>query len=448
MKPKTTLTLFIILVLLSGFYYIYQYKGSKARKAAKERSEKLLLFEKDSVKAILLRKPDQTIELRKEQDGLWHIVQPIATKADVSQVNNILNNLANARIERVVADSTANPSAYGLQPPKATLVLEYTNGKKDSIIIGDRNATRSYTFARVNDKPQVVLSSSTLATTAEKTLFNLRDKEVLEFEKGKVKKLTLVVKGKKYVAEKRDGKWYLTFPVERLADADEIDKILNRLDIERAEEFVKKATNLSRYGLAHPDYTIELILLPNDAKKKLLIGKKVDNNKYYVKDDSRDPVMKISKYLVDELPKNLFEMSDKHVLHFDRNAITEVTISYSDTTITIKKDSSNTWTIVEPDTFKAKSWRMSSLLGTMERLKAEEIVSNHATNLGRYGLDKPICTASVIDSLGNVQEILYWGKKAKNATSYVTNKKKEKVFRVKSYNLDSIKLHLKDLKES
>ena len=207
MKPKTTLTLFIILVILFGFYYFYQYKGGQARKAAKERASKLLLFEKDSVKTIVFRKPDQTIVLRKEDSGIWHIVSPISTKADVSQVNSILNTLTNAKIERVVADSTANWAAYGLQPPKATLVLEYKNGKKDSIIVGDRNATRSYTFVRVNNQPRVVLSSSSLANDAEKTLFNLRNKDVLEFQKGQVKKVTLVVKGRKYVAEKREGKW-------------------------------------------------------------------------------------------------------------------------------------------------------------------------------------------------------------------------------------------------
>ena len=450
MKPKTTLILFLILVALSGFYYIYQYRGAQARREAKERSEKLLLFEKDSVKTIYFKKPEQTIVLRKEDDGIWHIVKPIEAKADVSQVNSMLNTLANARIERVVADSTSNFAAFGLQPPKAVVVLEYKNGKKDSIMIGDRNATRSYTYVRVNDSPKVLLSTSSMAVTADKTLYNLRNKKVLEFNKDDVKKLTVVVKGTKYEVEKRNGKWYLLTPVTRLADTDEVAKILDRLYVETAKEFVaEKADDLRKYGLDHPQYSIEIVLKPNDAKKKLLIGKQADGDNYYVKDEARDPVMKIGKFLVDALPKNLFEISDKHVLHFNRNAITQVVLSYSDTTITIKKDSVNSWLIVEPDTAKAKGWRISTLLGTLERLKAEEIVADHVRekDLARYGLDHPICTASVIDSLGNVQEILYWGKKAKNETSYVTNKERKKVFRVKSYNLHSIKLHLKDLRE-
>jgi|Deesub1362B_J571_1020462.scaffolds.fasta_scaffold01284_3 cbb3-type cytochrome oxidase subunit 3 len=448
MKPRTTLTLFLILVFLAGFYYIYQIRGGKVRQERAEREKQFLTFEKDSVQTIRLIKPDQTIVITRTGDEPWHIVEPIQTKADQNQVTSILNVLKDAKIERVVADSATDLSPFGLDPAQATLIFEYRDKSADTVYIGERNATRAYTFAKISGDPRVVLTTSSLANTGEKTLYNLRNKKVLEFEKDNVKKIVFGVKGKTYVVEKRGDEWYLTSPVERKADKDAIERVLNRLEIERADEFVDEHPKyLSDYGLFRPDYSIELILAPNDAKKKLLIGKKVKPDKYYVKDDSRDPVMKIGGYLVDNIPKSLFEFSDKHILSFDRNAITSVEIAYADTTIWVEKDSSDTWTIVQPDTAKAKSWRMSSLLGTMERLRTEEIVTENATNLSQYGLDKPICRVTLVDSTGNVQEILYWGKKADNQTSYVTNKARKKIHRVRSYNLSSLKLKLSDLKE-
>jgi len=446
MKPRTTFILFLIFIALGAFYYFYQYKGGEARKKLEEQAKKLLVFDKEKIQGIQLKTESENINITKT-GGQWQISEPVRYNADSLQIDNLISTLKNAAIESVVLDSADNLQPFGLAPAKACVILQYTDGKGDSIFVGSKNATNAFTFAKINNQPRILLASASLTSLTEKKLFDVRDKTLLEFTKEKVKKLNLTIGTTTFNLEKIGNNWEMLNPLRTRADNDEIDKILNKVDSEKVKEFVdEQPTALGKYGLLPPILQIEMILTEQNAQKRLIVGNQSGEN-YFAKDESRTPVFAVSKALIDVLKTDLTKLRDKKVLHFDRYAITQIQLLYSDSTVVVNKDTANTWTIVAPDTFKTKSWKISSLLGALVRLSAQEFVKEGADNLKPYGLNNPAFVVTLTDSLKQESDILYCGNESDKDNSYVTNKDKKNVYRVKNSDLKDIKAKLNDLIE-
>ena len=448
MKTKTTVILLIALIALGAYVYFYEIKGGEARKKEKEAAAQLVSFKTDSVKQVTLIRPSGNFHFQAvRQDEEWKIVQPVQSEGDKFAIEGLINAVVNSRVERVVAEDTSDLKDFGLKPPQALVILQEKSGKKDTIAVGNKNPTDTFLYIHRDHLPKVELTSTSLSYQITKGLFDFRDKTVLPFDKGKVVKVEIWGPTSHFVIEKSGDDWFLKSPVHKKADKTEVEKILNRVRGARASAFVaEKAENLRKYGLKPPKYKVTFTLEPNKAEKTLLIGKKKDDDHYYAKDASRNPIMSISSSVVDVLGPTTFDLRDKTVLAFKRNDISRIELVYPDSTIICEKDTANNWKITFPDSAKAKSWKISSLLTAMTGLKAKEFLPGTKSMFARAGLKNPKLLVRLYDKDKHFVESLSIGKNYDDQKTYVTNHKKEEVFGVASKDLNNIKVKLKDLK--
>lgn len=448
MKTKNTLLLLAVLVAISAYVYFYEIKGGQERKKEKETASQLVPVKKDNVTGIILERPADKVKIHAvKTNDQWKIIEPIETDGDKFAIEGIINSIVDSKIERVVANDTSSLQDFGLKPPEGVIVLFSKSGRKDSIFVGSKNPTDSFLFIRRDHQPKVELTSTSMSYQIKKNLFDFRDKTVLKFDKENVDKLDLKVPKGHYVVTKTGDAWVIISPVHKKADKIEVEKVLNKVKNARVRKFVvENAASLAKYGLSRPQYVFTVFLKPNQSKKTLFIGKKVDKDNVYAKDDSRNPIMSIPKIVPEGLNVSLYDLRDKKILNFKRDDLSKIELIYPDSTIICQKDTSDNWMITFPDSAKTKSWKISSLLSALENLKAKEFPGKGRLLFGRAGLKMPRLRVRLYDKDSKFVESLLIGKNYNSEKTYVTNKQKKEVFGVSTKDLKNIQVRVKDIK--
>jgi len=447
MNFKTTIIVGVLAIALGAFVYFYEIKGGEERQQAEQQAKKIFLFEDDQVKGLTLANSGKEIVLTKAEDGEWTITSPIATEADESTVDGLVRNLKNAETDRIVADSTADLGAFGLDEPEVKVSLLLGEERTESLCIGDKSPTGSYVFANMAGSHEVFTTRSSLLSNVKKELFDLRDRHVLGFEKDEVEKFELKQRGKLlFVLSKTGSEWQMEQPQKLQGDRSEVDKILNKLKYGKAKAFVtEKAEELKSYGLDKPDIEVTLWLGKDKAKKLLRIGDAKTPDRYYAQDEARDPIFTVDSTFVVELRKDLFDLRDKKIVQFPRSRINKIELVYADSSIVCQKDTSDNWRVTAPVVRKAKKWKVSGILSDIEMLKAEEFVADKATELSQYGLDEPQIVAKLWEDRKILAQVSLG--KAKGDRVYAKARDKEAVYLVKDRIVEKLSPKVADLVE-
>jgi len=440
MKFRTTLIMLAIFSAIGSYVYFYEMKGGEQRTAEKESSEKLIDFKKDSVSAILLT--HSGISLQKEA-GKWTIVSPVPAASEEFAVTSIINSVEAAKRERVFPEQADNLPTYGLGVSAAAIILT-SEGKQDTIYLGDKNLTGSSIFARFNSDSTVFLTSANLLTNAQKSLFDLRDKTILTFEVSAVTSMKLKSPQATYEAKKEDGKWRLQQPIQALADESKVTQLLNRVRNGRIKSFVEEdAADVKKYGLDKPLYEMEVRYGGDNAIKTLRVGK-ADKDVFHAQDSSRPPVFDIDSSLVKDFNVKLLDIRERRLADFQSFESDEITIEYSDRRISCKKDTSNTWYLAAPDSGKAKSWKVSDLTGAASSLRAESFIDNSAKAAGG-GLDKPRAKI-IVKSKGSEVASILLGKEVRDLV-FAKSAFQPALVMIKKADADKFFITAKDLAE-
>jgi hypothetical protein len=432
MKLSTNLLLASVLLALAGFVYFYEIKGGEERQKSEEAAKKLLTLEADSVTAFSLQPAGIAF---KKEEGSWQIVQPINYPADETSVTNLLEGLQSAKRERDIAQEASTFASYGLAPAHREILISHA-GKHETIYLGDKNTTSSYVYARVDGKPQVVLTEIALLNNSEKKLEDWRDKRLLKFETGQVQHLSLHTPRAYFDLQKESGKWKLVRPLQADADESKISQILNRLSYANVAKFVAETMDDRKsYGLEKPNYELRLTLGEDSMQKSMQFGKRTSAG-YFAYDPARPQVFLVDSSLVQELEVELMDLREKRLAGFESYRADYLSLQYPDTTIICEKDTAAQWRITAPQEKKAKSWKVSNITNTLAGLQAATFVEEQAGDLDVYGLVNPRARITVKEKgaelaqvlLGNVKEDHVYAKAAGKAT--ITLVKKEEADRL------------------
>lgn len=440
MNFKTTIILAVIFAIGLGVISLMNKHEAKVQEEKKSEG-KLLNITKEKIKEIILE-PSGVHAVKDSNE--WKIIAPVKTDGDKSSLDAIANMFNWAKIERVVSSDSSEYPEFGLAPEKGKLIVVHDAGS-DTIYLGDRTPTNSYVFARKSGSPDVFLTTTSLQTYVEKKLFDLRDKRILVFDKNRVNTIELQNKHGKFVLEKSGGKWNLISPIKYEADETKVNSILNRLNSSRIREFVdEQPKSMKKYGLTRPAYKLDLLLGTEKAKKTLIVGKKHDG-KYYAKDESKSPVFLVDSSFVKVLNVSLSDLRSKKISNFKTSDVDSIVLQFADSTLVFKKDTSNTWVLVEPVHKKTKSWKISSIASTIANLRVDEFVDDAPRSLVRYGLAKPAARGQFYQNGKLLIDVMVG--KLKDDKVYLKITDKKPVYLVKKYIYEKLRPKLSDLIE-
>ncbi len=436
MSFKTTGILAVILILLGAYYYIFEVVQHEKEEKQKETAQQLFDFESDSVDVIKVKNQYGEFEFKKVQ-GEWRITEPLYTGAEETTVNSALNNLTGAKKDKEFSINPGDKRDYGLADRPVKVWLTLRNGSVDSLILGDKTPVGSSVFVSKTDT-LVYTVPQNIKTSLDKKLFDWRNKNLLSFNRNDVQKMVIHKPGQKYEFEKTGSTDWTFQTIERPANTGTINSIISKLENNKAKAFVdEEGTESKKYGLQNPRYQIDLFLGEEKGKKSLAISGQI-NNKYYAKDESREPIFEIDSALVKDIRKPQSDFRDKKLAEFDQNSIDRVVIQYNDTLITCVKDTSDEWYLDEPDKPSLKKANLTSFLSNINSSTIKEFVADGQFNLNRYGLDKPNLEIQLFQGDSRKLELKF-GKEA-NSDVYAMTDQYKAVYLLPKYQYTRLKL--------
>ena len=228
-------------------------------------------------------------------DG-WKMIQPVKAKADARAIEEIVSALGSLRVVVFEADGEYDPANYGLSQPRITVTLQSTEDNPiQELQIGSDAGTPERIYVARSDQHAVYAVNREIYTKLDRTLFDLRDKRVIDFQRTATHRFTLRQGQSEIVCQKNvDGDWEITSPFALKADAEVVDDLLFGVDALRAVAFVDdQPKDLQPYGLDAPSIEASF-MVPNAEPAVLLVGKMKGDN-VYVKSQNASPVFLVKK---------------------------------------------------------------------------------------------------------------------------------------------------------
>ncbi len=209
--------------------------------------------------------------------------------------------------------------------------------------------------------------------------------------------------------EKTNGSWQLVEPEKTEADQGQVSNAatsLATLEINRVVE--DNPSDLAGYGLNPPKTDIAFRVKGKKDPQHLLLGEKTaTGGDLYAKTPDQKRVFLIASYLENTFNRTPFDLRDKAALKFDQPKADGVEIIHDGTTALAKSGSD--WTVTKPYKVRADFAGAEAVLTSLSSLQMQKIVSEEAKDLGKYGLDKPDVTVTVMS--GSTKASLAVGKK-------------------------------------
>jgi hypothetical protein len=313
---KSTLVLIVIFAGLLGYIYYLNREGA-ANDSDRERV--FAQISADDIEEVQITLRDGETARVQKTDGAWRLVEPVQAEADSTELSSITSSLASIDVQRVVDENAADVAQYGLEPARIQIAYKVKGeAEPRRLLLGEKTPTGGDLYARVADQKRVLLVSSFLDSTFNKTPFALRDKAILKFDRDKADGLELV-KGQTSIQLTKSGSdWRLVEPIAARADFGQVESIVVRLASARMESIVEPdAKDLAKYGLDRP--TATMTVSTGGSRSTLLLGR-TDNALVFAKDVSRPLVFTVAPTLETDAIKEIADYRRKDL--FDSRAFT------------------------------------------------------------------------------------------------------------------------------
>jgi hypothetical protein len=409
MRWKTTAVLALLFVALAGFYYVYEIRLAPEREKAERVKGRLWTVEPKDVEEVIFKRKQDTVHLKREEDG-WVLLSPVRAKGDRGPVTDIVANLVTVKVDREIDSSPAKLADFGLDPP-ATEVTVKVKGKAEPLVllVGEKNPTGAWVYAKQKDKPAVFLLSEFTLRDATKPVSDFRDKTLLAFNRRDVTQLEIIHRGQQLSAQRAEGptRWNTVKPRALRADWDRLSDFMDKLQFTKVKEFVTEAPHsLAPYGLVQPTRVTVWTGTEKDRVSKTLLLGKLDPVKkgVYAMRPGEPGVFLVGEEIWTMLPKSVDDLRDKTVLEYDREKVAKLELESPKGKVMLAKESEK-WQITEPERLKADDGEVGGLLWKLKDLKAQRVLAEGPSAVARY-LARPEIKVSVWEHGGSAPKTL------------------------------------------
>ena len=426
MKSRTTWVLVVIALVIGGFVALDYYKGTSTEEAL-AKSKRLLDFQSKDITGLKIELTNHVYALTKVGDR-WQIKQPLNVRANDSTVSSILDELEFAERNRTITRKelgSMKPAEFGLQSPRARVTLQARKGEM-VLLVGNDTPTKDAVYAQVQGSPDVLVTSKSVYDRVNRTLDDLRDRTVVDFEPASATRLEIrsadrvIELARSISATNSEARWALTRPLAARADQRKVSELLTDLNELRVTDFVSEdPKDIHTYQLDEPER--EITVWTGDSGKTVLLGRPLTNDasKVYAKLKSGDSIYTVPASTAQKFAVQANDLRDPQVLLFSEDGVRGIDVLHgTDKVSLIHTDS--TWRITAPTAALADETAVRELLEHLGNLNARQFTADVATDLDKYGLAAPTTTVSLRGDGTNVlAQLLVGSLDASNAVCFV-----------------------------
>ncbi len=245
-------------------------------------------------------------------DNQWRFETPIQTRADLAEVETVVNGLNNLTVHSFIDNPEPDLSVYNLTNPQMRLTLE-AEDKRQSILVGNK-----FTAAEGDELYYAKLSENDTVFTFPVLLFDerlnhaqeeLRERRFVQFDPQAISTMEISQSDQTLSLQKLEtGEWQAFSREEdgsvvaHAADPHIVTSMVTTLMTLRAQNFVSDApsnADLENYGFTDPQRVIQV---KADEDITLEVGDLVDGNARhaYAKLQSEPFIYEVDRSLLNE----------------------------------------------------------------------------------------------------------------------------------------------------
>jgi Domain of unknown function (DUF4340) len=407
-------TLILALIALAGVAYFKFFEMKRpSTEEAKRQAQNVVNFDRNKIDGIVIQNGDQKIEIRRRENK-WRLETPIKDQADRALVENLLSDLETWQKEgtisaKEIGTDKSKLTEYGLNNPKLKLKL-LGRDKPPEILFGKDAALESRMYVRFQNSKETFLATQSVKKDIDKKPEEFRDRKLTDLTTAQVRRVTLKTPAGEMELEKKGDHWDILKPLRARADDGKVGDLISQITSARIQQFVAEDRgDLRPYGLAEPrgsitlydqqqknDQKVELgesikVLGREDKGQTLQIGSLPEKEKdqIYVRFAPRGSVYTLSKKIEEILNTKPADLRDYHLVRIDTNILDRITIDVPGKGKTVLARKDGNWTIATRNNAPADSGAVRRLIDTLQNERVTRFVEDVASNLPKYGLDKP-----------------------------------------------------------
>ncbi len=289
------------------------------------REKDLAEIETEDVRKLTLDHGDEhivAVRTADDDETKWLLTAPLDTWADEWNIKQVINRIRDFRAEGFLSPEEAAEADTGFDDPQARVTLEFaegepltvTFGRSDTVEVGRPPVETEIVYVRASHRDEVLLLSPDAPEAVQKTAFDLRDRSILSFKRDEVTRVRVErTEGLSFTIARRPDGWFVERPESAPARQGAVDDVLWNLEDVSAVEFVVEDAGereLREFGLAAPQATITIELRRRDEPLTLLVGSEDEDGSFYAKAGDSNQVVKISEFLMGDLPEDMADLED------------------------------------------------------------------------------------------------------------------------------------------
>lgn len=271
---------------------------------------------------------------------------------------------------------------------------------------------------------------------------SIQKPKVFSIEADKVEEIQLKpAAGEAATVRKSANGWTIVEPIQTAADenvARDMATNLASLDQDRIVE--EDASDLTSYGLEPARFDVTFKVAGEKEPRRILLGdKNATGTGLYAKVSNDKKVFLVATFLETTFGKGPFELRDKTVLKFERDKVDSLELaskSGGGGVIQLTKSGSD-WNLVKPVQAPADFTAVEAVLGQLQSAQMLAVEPGDATDLRKYGLERPEVTATL--GAGSTRATLQIGAKADDQGFYARDASKPLVFRISTAVADELR---------
>lgn len=231
--------------------------------------------------------------------------------------------------------------------------------------------------------------------------------------------------------------WRITSPVDADADATAMSAITRALaNLEIRQVVDENPADLTQYGLDPPRVEVVLKVSGDAEPKRLLIGDKAPTGEnLYAKLASETRLLLIAATFDETFNKSTWDLRDRRVLPIDRLQIDALEVAGPGQKVALARHDLE-WRLTQPLRTGADLGVVSELIAKLTSAEMQSLITPAATQLSRYGLDKPVHTVTL--GAGSSAATLEVGSKADESTVFARDVTRPLVFTVEKSLVDQL----------
>ncbi|MEP6937777.1 MAG: DUF4340 domain-containing protein [Chthoniobacterales bacterium] len=394
MKTRTTLALLAI-VLTAGAYIKFYDSRRPNTEEAKRQAGNVVNFDRANIDGITIQNGDERTELRRVEKK-WRIEAPFKDRADSAAIETLLADLDGWQRESTIPakEIEANKdqlTEYGLSKAKLRLKLIGKDAPSE-ILFGKDAALEGKMYVRLENSKEVVISPQSVRNEITRKAEEFRDRKLTDTTTTQVARVVLKTPAGEMELQKDGEHWAIVKPLRARADDQKVGDLLAQVTTARIQQFVAEDRgDLRAYGLAEPRGTITLFSPEAKEGEVLQIGTVPEKEKeqVYVRFAARGSVYTLPKKIEELLNTKPADLRDRYLIRVDTKNLDRMTIDAPGRNKTVLARKNESWTIANRNNQPANGAEVNRLLDTLKDGQVTNFVADVASELPKYGLDKP-----------------------------------------------------------